>query len=292
VPRKPSAYVKGRAPGLALIAALAVGAAGCSGGGPGDEGAADAKSGESAATAAQPGRYRTLPEPCRIVDRSLLKSILPGAAALPEDQQQKLFAGEPAVTFDTDRRVGCSWKAEAPEGTHRLTVAFERVVSYDAAVSDDDRAQAVYTKLLDAADLPVPRDPAPATTSPSGSPGQSAPPSGTPSAPAAQGASPTPSGSPSGTATGSAGPGLSELQPRTLGGLGDAAFLDDVLKKAGSAPAQDRTVSVVFRTSNVIVSIEYGEQPGGTGQAPDSRTLQDRAQALARKLAEQFSSSE
>ncbi|WP_433546282.1 DUF3558 domain-containing protein [Streptomyces sp. CA-294286] len=294
-----SAYVKGRVPGLVLLAALAVGAAGCSGGGSGEDGADDAKAGGSAVPAAQPGKYRTLPEPCRIVERSLLKTMLPGGAELPEDQQRKLFAGEPAVTFDTDRRVGCRWKAESPEATHQLSVAFDRVVSYDDAVSDDDRAQAVYAKLLDAADLPVPPDPVASSGSPTGSPetsgrpdghgAQSGPPSGSPSAPpSSTGAS----GSPSGTATPPADPDLAELQPRTLGGLGDAAFLNDELKKAGASPARDRTVSVVFRTSNVVVSIEYGEQPGGGGQVPDSRTLQDRAQTLARKLAEQFSDSE
>ncbi|MFF0746487.1 DUF3558 domain-containing protein [Streptomyces sp. NPDC004111] len=279
-------------PGIALLAVLAAGAAGCSGGTAEGDSALDAKPGETAAPAAQPGKYRTLPEPCRSVDRAQLKAMLPGAAALPEDQQQKLFAGEPAVTYDTDRRIGCRWKAESPDSAHQLVVDFERVVSYDTAVSDDDRAQAVYTELQDAADLPAPRTTAPETppatppASGTGTPSQTAGPSA-PTAPPATGASDSPSGS--GTP---AAPHPEELQPRTLAGLGDAAFLDDVLTKAGTASAQDRTVSIVFRTSNVIVRITYGEQPGRTDQAPDSATLQDRAQALARKLAEQFSSSE
>ncbi|MGW7411545.1 DUF3558 domain-containing protein [Streptomyces sp. NPDC054863] len=281
MPRKPSAYVKGRVPGLvpglALLAALTIGVTGCSGDSEGPDSAVDAKSGESAAPAAQPGKYRTLPEPCRIIDRSTLKAMLPGAETLPDEQQQKLFAGDPAVTYDTDRRVGCRWKAESPDATHLLSVDFERVVSYDTAVSDDDRAQAVYEEKLDAADLPVP----PAPTTPPASPSSTAP----PSSPAATG-TPVAPGSPSGTPQ---DPDATGLEPRTLGGLGDAAFLDET--KTGPATAQDRTVSVVFRTSNVIVSIKYGEQPGGTGQLPDSRALQDRAQGLARKLAEQFSSS-
>ncbi|MCX5205030.1 DUF3558 domain-containing protein [Streptomyces sp. NBC_00237] len=265
---------------MALLAALAAGVTGCSGTVPGTDAASDAKPGESAAPAAPPGKYRTLPEPCRIIDRGTLKAMLPGAAALPEEQQQKLLAGEPAVTYDTDRRVGCHWKAESPEATHLLTVAFERVVSYDSAVSDDDRAQAVYTEQLVAADLPAPVDP-PADAPPA----SSAPP-----------ASPTPTGTTTAGTAGTSGstgaPDTTGLQPRTLGGLGDAAFLDDVTAPGGSTAAKDRTVSVVFRTSNVIVSVKYGEQPGRPDQLPDGRALQDRAQVLARKLAEQFSNSE
>lgn len=73
-----------------------------------------------------------------------------------------------------------------------------------------------------------------------------------------------------------------------VGGLGDAAFLDDLLTRAGST-AQHRTVSVVFRTSNVIVTVRYGEQPALVTKVPDSKELQDKAQALARKLAEVIS---
>ncbi|MFI5807857.1 DUF3558 domain-containing protein [Streptomyces sp. NPDC051561] len=282
------AYARASVPGIALLAALAVGSAGCSGGTTGEEGTPDSKPGEASAAPAAPGKYRTLPEPCRNVDRGQLKAMLPGAAALPEDQQRKLLAGEPAVTFDTDRRVGCRWKAESPDGAHQLVVDFERVVSYDGAVSDDDRAQRVYADLLTEANLPAPRESAPVT---SPTPGATAPsdgattPPGGPSAPPTGSASASPSGTPG-------APDPAELQPRTLGGLGDVAFLNDVLAKVGSSSAQDRTVTVVFRTSNVIVTIKYGEQPGRTDQVPDSRTLQDRAQGLARKLAEQFSGSE
>ncbi|MFJ2744487.1 DUF3558 domain-containing protein [Streptomyces sp. NPDC087440] len=275
-----TAYAKARAkasaPGIALLAALAAGVTGCSGTDAGPDGASDSKSGESAAPAAPPGKYRTLPEPCRIIDRGTLKAMLPGAEKLPEEQQQKLFAGEPAVTYDTDRRVGCHWKAESPDATHLLTVDFERVVSYDDAVSDDDRAQAVYDEQLKAADLPAPVNPPPASSAP---PTSSPPPS-------------TPPGQSAGTSGSPGTPDAVALQPRTLDGLGDDAFLDDVSAPGGSTTAKDRTVSVVFRTSNVIVSVTYGEQPGRPDQLPDGRALQDRAQVLARKLAEQFSNSE
>lgn len=78
------------------------------------------------------------------------------------------------------------------------------------------------------------------------------------------------------------------LQPRVLDDLGDSAFLDDLLTRAGST-AQHRTVKVVFRTSNVIVTVEYAEQPTVSTMVPDSKELQEKAQALARKLVEKFS---
>lgn len=48
-------------------------------------------------------------------------------------------------------------------------------------------------------------------------------------------------------------------------------------------------MSVVFRTSNVIVTVEYTEQPARMTEVPDSKELQEKAQALARKLAETLS---
>ncbi|SCF87245.1 hypothetical protein GA0115258_11523 [Streptomyces sp. LamerLS-31b] len=43
-------------------------------------------------------------------------------------------------------------------------------------------------------------------------------------------------------------------------------------------------MTVVFRTSNVVVTIQYEEQPMAAGAAPDSKEMQDRAQNLAAKL--------
>jgi hypothetical protein len=78
------------------------------------------------------------------------------------------------------------------------------------------------------------------------------------------------------------------LQPRLLDDLGDEAFLDDELGGSGST-AQQRTVTVVFRTSNVIVRIEYEEQPATFGTVPDSEEMQDRARKLAARLADGLS---
>lgn len=48
-------------------------------------------------------------------------------------------------------------------------------------------------------------------------------------------------------------------------------------------------MSVVFRTSNVVVTVRYAEQPALVTQVPDGKELQEKAQALARKLAETLS---
>ncbi|MCX4818544.1 DUF3558 domain-containing protein [Streptomyces sp. NBC_01142] len=282
------AYVPGLA---ALLAALVTG---CTAGS-GTEGSATVdKPGQATTSAAPPGKYRNLPEPCGSIELSTLKDLLPGAAELPEEQQQKVYRGTADVTYDTDRRGGCSWKAVAPDASHQLRVDFERVVSYDTVVSDDDRAQEVFTKKQAASSLP-------AATVPPGGGGKQSPP---PSSPTATG---TGAGTGAGTGTGpgtapTAKPPATEdtedtggtatetpdgLEPRVLDDLGDAAFLDDILRRSGST-AQQRTVSVVFRTSNVVVTIEYGEQPARITEVPDSKELQDKAQSLARKLAEQI----
>ncbi|MER7999414.1 DUF3558 domain-containing protein [Streptomyces sp. NPDC095613] len=328
--RKASAYV----PGLAALLVAAV--AGCSGGSGGDGSAADAKPGTSSSTTtAQPGKYRTLREPCGSVPRATLESLLPGAASLPEEQREKVYAGTAAVTYDTDRRVGCDWKADSPEASHQLAIDVERVVSYDPTVSDDDRAQEVYGEKEAAADLPVitpsdSPDPADGSGGPGGTPGDDAP-SGDQNDPdqndpdqngpdedgskqgstgktaqngtqgtegtaqdesqgAGQDSKPgtTPqSGSPSPSSSPGAPTTPEDLQPRRLEGLGDSAFLDDVLTRPGSA-ARNRTVSVVFRTSNVIVTVRYTEQPARTTGVPDSEELQEKARNLARTLADQL----
>ncbi|WP_444971022.1 DUF3558 domain-containing protein [Streptomyces sp. SAI-25] len=277
-------------PGVALLAALAVGCSAGSGGGASD---ADSKPGNPAVTTAPPGKYRTLPAPCRAVPDSTLKDLLPGIAQLSRQQQEKALRGAATITYDTDRKVGCSWKSTAPDSSRNLTIDFERVVSYDPAVSDEDRARALYVKKENAAELPGTGGGSPekgkgATASAEGEEkekGTSKP--GGDQGSADPSASPSPSSSASG-APGPSGSGDEDLRPRVLDGLGDAAFLDDLLTRAGST-AQHRTVSVVFRTSNVLVTVRYGEQPTLVTKVPDSKELQEKARSLARKLAEVIS---
>ncbi|MCT4356405.1 DUF3558 domain-containing protein [Streptomyces sp. Je 1-79] len=287
-------------PGLtALAAALVLGLTGCSSDSGGGTGAVDSKAGP-AAPAAPPGRYRTLFEPCRAVPQDTLRDLLPGAAQLPDEERIAVYRGAPAVTYDTDRRVGCSWKADTPDAMHRLRLDIERVVSYDPAVSDDDRAQEVFFRKQIAANLPQPpqtpqqpQSPSGTSDAPSTTPG--ATPSGTtsgttsgtsPSATASGTAKPTDPDAPSGNQTPTGAP-TTGLEPRLLQGLGQVAFLDDALS-AGGANGRLRTVSVVFRTSNVVVTVEYVEQTTGSADAPDSRELQEKAQNLARLLSERL----
>ncbi|MFJ8787486.1 DUF3558 domain-containing protein [Streptomyces sp. NPDC102476] len=262
------AYVPGVA---ALLAALLAGCTGSSGG----DGTTDDTNPDVAGTAspaAQPGKYRTLPEACGVVGQSTLDALLPGIQQIAdEDQRTKAYEGKATLTYDTDRKVGCRWKVEATDATEYLSVDFERVVSYDNAVSDDSQAEQLFAQTVEKADLPV------AATSSAVSDVEE---SGAVDPTASTTATPSGSASPSGSS--SATP--SDLQPRVLDDLGDEAFLDDVLGNSGST-AQQRKVTVAFRTSNVIVTIEYEEQPTTIGVTPDSKEMQDNARKLASQLA-------
>ncbi|MGC0375757.1 DUF3558 domain-containing protein [Streptomyces sp. SAI-229] len=263
------AYVPGVA---ALLAAVLAGCTGSSE----DGGRSDSSKPGSAGTAtqaAQPGKYATLPEPCGVVEDATLDRLLPGIGEMTDEaQREKAYAGTATLTYDTDRKVGCRWKVESAEATDHLLVDFERAVSYDNAVSDDSQAEELFAEKREAADLPEPV----VTATESGAP--SIGPSGSPSS--------SPSAGSSATSSPSAAP--SDLQPRLLEDLGEEAFLDDELNSSGST-AQQRTVTVAFRTSNVIVTVEYAEQPVTVGVVPDSKELQDRARKLASELADSLS---
>ncbi|MFJ2241452.1 DUF3558 domain-containing protein [Streptomyces sp. NPDC087859] len=273
------AYVPGAA---ALLVALL---AGCTGGS--DDGGTtdDANPGDAgtASAVAEPGRYRTLPEPCAAAGESTLDALLPGIPQITDEKQrEKAYEGQPTVTFDTDRKVGCRWKVESTDATDRLLVDLERVVSYDNAVSDESQAEALFAKRQEAADLPEPTNSESSTSDvssdvSSGVSSESATPSPSSSSTSSSSSSSSSSTSPSATP--------SDLQPRLLDDLGDEAFLDDALSSSGST-ARQRTVTVAFRTSNVIVTIVYEEQPATVGVVPDSEEMQDRARELASRLAD------
>ncbi|MEW2397359.1 DUF3558 domain-containing protein [Streptomyces sp. NPDC046862] len=292
---QPKAYV----PGIAVLLAALL--AGCTGSDEPDS-PEDNRPGDASTTAppAQPGRYRTLPEPCGAVSHGVLDALLPGIRQLTDaEQRETAYEGEATQTFDTDRRVGCRWKVESTDATDHLFVDFERVVSYDNAVSDDDKAADVYAAKETAADLPEPSPSESASEgddeaessgapTPSGSAAASGAAAGSASeSPSRSSSSPDSSGSPgsSGSADSSASASgtPAALQPRTLDDLGDEAFVNDKL-----STAQQRTVTVVFRTSNVIVTVEYAEQPASLTVVPDSEEMQDRARNLAARLADSF----
>ncbi|GAA1881151.1 hypothetical protein [Streptantibioticus ferralitis] len=254
---------------LTALAALT----GCSG--PGSTGSATDNSGISSrtdsASAAPPGKYRTLPEPCGAVSSGTLHQLLPNS----QD-----YGGEAAVTFDTDRRVGCKWSGSVSGGNRYLHVDFERVVSYDPAVSDEDKAAQEYQQLAAAAHIPV------ETPAPSGTPGQSPGPSQSPTPGASANASPSQSPStppPSGSASASAAP---DTAPRRVGGIGDEAFLNDALMTRDSGVHRD--VTVVFRTANVLVTIEFSQWSSNASVMPQSLDLQLGAHGLAQELAKKI----
>ncbi|MDQ0811934.1 putative small secreted protein [Streptomyces sp. B3I7] len=282
---------------VALLAALL---AACTGGS-GDGSAQDDKAGGTATSApvAQPGRYSTLSDACTVADHDQLDALLPGLKLLTdEEQREKAYDGTATLTYDNDRRSGCRWKAESDSASDQLYVDFERIVSYDASVSDDDSAARVFGEKADAADIPhdgAVTSVGPNTTS-SGSPsqGSGAPASGKGSktsqgskgSKGAKGTKSPDGAGHSGSGSPDPSPGATDsasVLPRLLEGLGDEAYLDDDL-----SPTQQRTVTVVFRTSNVIVTVQYEEQPTRTGTVAGSKEMQDRAQNLARQLADSF----
>ncbi|MFH8446985.1 DUF3558 domain-containing protein [Streptomyces sp. NPDC018026] len=284
------AYVPGVA---ALLAALL---AGCTGGSGGGATADDSNPGQPgvATEAAEPGKYRTLPEPCGAVGHKALDTLLPGIEEIAdEEQRERAYAGEPTLAYDTDRKVGCRWKVESAEATDHLFVDFERVVSYDGSVSDAGEAEQLFAQQVESADLPEPvisesgsatSDSPSGSPSSSGEPGESGDPAGgaggTPSSSASAPSSPA---SESASSSSTASP--AEVQPRLLDDLGDEAFVDDALSSSGST-AKRRTVTVAFRTSNVMVTIEYAEQSATLGVVPDSEEMQDMARKLASQLAD------
>ena len=264
------AYVTGV---VALLAALL---AGCTGGSKDTGSTDDANPGDAgtATAVAQPGKYDTLPEPCAAVGHSTLDSLLPGIKQITDaTQRDKAYEGEATLTYDTDRKAGCRWKVESADATDHLFVDLERVVSYDNAVSDDAQAQELFAKKQEAADLPESSPSADASATADFSSSPSASPSSSPSSSSSASSSPSSSATPT------------SLLPRTLSDLGDEAFVNDVVSGSAST-AQQRTVTVAFRTSNVIVTIEYEEQPATVGTVPDSKEMQDRARNLASRLAD------
>ncbi|MFE1172187.1 hypothetical protein [Streptomyces sp. NPDC058773] len=316
MPRKP--FVPGAA--LVVAAALAAGLTACTGGSGSDGEGGDAKSGgtSTSSQAAEPGRYQTLPEACGLPARSTLRNLLPGDGQhLSRTDAEKIYGGQADITYDTDRRVGCRWTRETTAGTRHLGLDIQRVVSYDAAVSDDDKAQGIYESKAQAARIPSGDTGSPSPTSPSPSTGKDqgkdagkdsgkaegkgagTSPNSAPDAKDQEGEKgAAASGSPSAASDPGAGTGADpstdpsaglsgSTAPRVLDDLGDAAFLNDKLVTADSGVHRD--VTVVFRTSNVIVTLTYDQWSTDKTMLPDSQELQDKARSLAGELSESLS---
>jgi hypothetical protein len=227
-------------------AALAT-VAGCSGSSGGSGGSAGTGVAAGAApTTAPPGKYRTLPEPCGSVSTTTLHALLPASGD---------YAGTALPTYDTDRRVGCHWTGTAQGADRELSVDFERVVSYDPAVSDEQKAQQDFAERAAAAHIPD-NSPLPNDSAAVPSPGQSV------------------------SAEQDSG---GDTSPRRVGGVGDEAYLDDVVVPAGNGTR--RNVTMVFREANVLVTVEFDQWSDISATPPSSVELQLGAHGLAQELA-------
>jgi len=278
---------KAYATGAALVAVLAVGAVGCTGGSGTGGAADDSKSGTASAAAATvpPGTYRDLPEPCGTVGMETLRSMLPGAESHSPSESgdggiPAVYQGEPTVTYDNDRRVGCRWKSSTGLGSRHLLLDFERVVSYDPAVSDDERAKRLYEDRLLEAGVPASAPSGGGSPKASKTAKDTAEETGKASAEedaedggAEDVATPLPTPS-------------AELAPRPLEGVGDAAYINDELVTADSGVHRD--ITLVFRTGNVIVTVEYEQWVADKRRLPDSAELQQKTRTLAGQLAGRF----
>jgi hypothetical protein len=256
---------------LTAIAALTS----CSGpgGSTGTPDSTDVSSGNNTMPAAPPGKYQTLPEPCGSVDSQTLHAILPSS---------QNYTGTAVLTYDPDRRAGCKWNGTAPGGTRNLSVDFERVVSYDPTVSDDDKAAQEYEQMAQAAHIPGP-DPGTSPSPPapaSASAPASAPASGTPTPTS----SPLPSNSPAPSDSAEA----NDTTPRRINGLGDAAYLNDVPTTVDGSLHRD--VTVVFRIANVLVTVQLSQGSNDKTAVPPSAALQLGTLGLAQQLVKSFNS--
>ncbi|MFH8368753.1 DUF3558 domain-containing protein [Streptomyces sp. NPDC018031] len=308
-PGQRKTYGTGTAPAVAALAVIAAAVSGCTGQSapPNIQGGEPDSAGGAAVV--EPGKYQTLPEACGTVSLKTLRALLPGADAAAEtsEEAEQAYEGEATVTYDTDRRVGCRWKVQSPAGSRHLTLDFQRVVSYDAAVSDDDRALQRYAEKAVAAHVPdADRIPtANASGTPTGkqsTPGQgkgegseTAGPGGDePGAGTGTGTTPgsqTGGGTGPGSASGSGDPdgpaGAPTIDaPRSLEDLADNAFLDDRLVTGDSGVHRD--ITVVFRSSNVIVTIEYDKWSSDKAHIPSSEELQASTEDLAHELTGHF----
>ncbi|MDF9814878.1 hypothetical protein [Streptomyces sp. SPB162] len=245
--------------GIVCAAVLAVsGLSACTASGAKDPAAVDNKSavGEQKIVPAPPGKYRKLPEPCGSLDPDSLKTLVPNAPN---------YAGAAELTYDTNRRVGCTWTGETPQGNRYLQIDFERVVSYDPGVSDEAQAQSDYEAKMVKAGIPT-TPVAPVTTTP-------APPPGSPSGPTGQ----PPGGLPT-----TAPANSPDLAPRLLPEVANAAFIDDELMTRDSGVHRD--ITLVFRTANVLVTISYSQWSADKATAPQSADLQQGAELVADAL--------
>lgn len=299
------------ATGVALAVALSMGLTACTDSS-GDDGGTDTKPGSSSSAEppAEPGKFSTLPEPCGAVSKETLKRLLPAAEAAGEGgsagkgagdgESESPYEGEATVTYDTDRRVGCRWKSANSLATRNLKIDLERVVSYDPAVSDDEQAQLLYDERAGQAEIPTGDDSAPPEDGGESGDGEKG----------SQGEDgDAESGEKGGKGDGGTGgdgseksdndgsgeppaddetskPEDEDLSPRMLDDIGDGAYIDDRLDTDDSGVHRD--ITLVFRSANVIATVEYDQWLTDKRRTPDSAELQEKARSVAEELAAGF----
>ena len=250
----------GRSARAAVVVGLLLASAACTGSSDQD----DAGDGTSSATAKQaaptvkPGKYRVLPEPCGAVSRGTLRSLIPDntGATAPAAGEDDPMEGKATLTFDTDRRAGCRWvwRGEGGDtGGRALHVDFERVVSYDSSVSDEQQAEDDYLAGASRAGVPTGGGSSPEESFDAEDPSSSD----------------------------------ETMSPRLVGGVGEEAFMTE--RVAADAPEPHRDIRLMFREDNVIVTVEYQEWPGEGLSLPSSSGLQRNAHMVAQDLAKRLS---
>lgn len=293
---------------VATAAVLAVALAGCTGSDEGS-GAVESQSGGADASLPVPsGKYSSLPEPCTALSTGKLGELLPGTVDEESDEDaEEALTGRPDLTYDADRQVGCRWERETTEGGHKLELQFERIVSYDDEISDDQQAAQIYAERAEEHDVDVSSDrpDLPDKTDTGNGTGESSPQnaggtdgsekggksSGRPAKGGTDENTGADGGPDGGTDSGSDSPddGSSPsetIAPRPLDDIGDESFLDD--RTGGAGAGVQREVTVVFRTSNVVVTVTYDQWHTAGSEPPDSAELQQRAQQVADQLADQL----
>jgi hypothetical protein len=256
--------------GVAVMALATLAA--CTAGSAAGGSASDSKSASVGSTTSPlpPGKYQTLPQPCTAVNQDTLKKLIPNAAD---------YSGKETLTYDADRLVGCSWASTATDGTtSSLVVDLERVVSYDPAVSDEVQAENDFDQKASAAKIPL-MTPSPGDTA-SASQTATTPSSATTGTATDTSSPGTGSGTSSSTTTSSTDPN-SDVAPRLLSNLGNAAFINDVLTPSSATTGGRRVVTVVFRTANVVATITYTQAAPAKSVSPRSADLQEGAQQVA-----------
>jgi hypothetical protein len=325
VQRRARTYVTG----VALVVMLSGGLTACTGSSD-ESGGEDTKPGNSSSAPppAEPGKYRTLPDPCTAVGVGTLKEMLPGAEAAesaggssdssgksPDDgTEASPYKGEATVTYDTDRRAGCRWKSATSLATRHLTVDLERVVSYDPAMSDDEQAELLYDERAGQAEIPTDDDsssPPEDTDRAEGDGGDDG--NGDGNGDEAKGASESKDAGQDGAKS----EGEDQKDGEKGSGDGGSEKSDNASKAPESSPSPDedlsprmlddigdnayiddqldtadsgvhRDITLVFRSANVIATVKYDQWLTDKQRTPDSAELQEKARSVAAELAADF----